>query len=199
MPRPQWGNSTSVTPSASSSSRRDAVAPQELLASLGAGDTYVGVHADRSPAWPVGYVGSISHTDTLLGVAVASANVLRGIGIDIEGIVSVQNAREIEQMCLNRHELRHRMRLGLERRVYTTLCFSAKEALYKCLYPLVQRYFDFRAVEIISLCPWRGTLRLRLMQDLSNEFQAGSVLTGHYRLDSAHVFTSFELPQLVHS
>lgn len=165
-----------------------------LLASMGSGDTRVGVHADRSPAWPAGYVGSISHTDMLLGVAVARASVLRGIGIDIEGIVSVQAAREIERMCLNQHELRRRRGLGLDRCAYAVLCFSAKEALYKCLYPLVQRYFDFHAAEIIGICPRTGTLRLRLLQDLSDEFQAGNVLVGCYRWDGAHVFTSFELP-----
>ena len=165
-----------------------------LLASMGSGDTRVGIHADRSPAWPAGYVGSISHTDMLLGVAVARASVLRGIGIDIEGVVSVRAAWEIERMCLNQHELRRRKGLGLNRCVYAALCFSAKEALYKCLYPLVQRYFDFHAAEIIGICPRTGTLRLRLMQDLSDEFRAGNVMVGRYRWDGAHVFTSFELP-----
>src|SRR5207249_10625362 len=43
----------------------------ELLAELGARETSVAMAADRSPVWPQGYVGSITHTDDLLGVAVA--------------------------------------------------------------------------------------------------------------------------------
>jgi len=166
-----------------------------LLESLGSGDTLVSVHEDLSPMWPVGYVGSISHTDTLLGVAVARSSDLRAIGIDIEGIVSLQIAREIEQMCLNQSELLRRVWLGFDRRIYAALCFSAKEALFKCLYPLVQRYFDFHDAEIIDICHRMGTVRLRLTQDLSDEFKTGNILVGRYRWDGVHVFTSFELPR----
>ena len=40
--------------------------------------------ADRSPAWPRGVVGSITHCDTLVAVAVARAADAAGIGIDVE-------------------------------------------------------------------------------------------------------------------
>src|SRR5438876_11927142 len=40
----------------------------ELLAELGSRETSVAMAADRSPVWPQGYVGSITHTDDLLGL-----------------------------------------------------------------------------------------------------------------------------------
>src|SRR3989442_10263338 len=53
----------------------------ELLAELGARETSVGMAADRSPVWPHGYVGSITHTGDLLGVAVARLTDIRSIAI----------------------------------------------------------------------------------------------------------------------
>src|SRR5712692_4858780 len=41
----------------------------ELLADLGSRETSVAMAADRSPVWPQGYVGSITHTDDLVAVA----------------------------------------------------------------------------------------------------------------------------------
>src|SRR5438309_9961231 len=54
----------------------------ELLAELGAGETSVGMAADRSPVWPRGYVGSITHTDDVVGVVVARLAYVRSIGVD---------------------------------------------------------------------------------------------------------------------
>src|SRR2546425_12382787 len=76
----------------------------ELLAELGARETSVGMAADRSPVWPHGYVGSVTHTDDLLGVAVARRTDFRSIGIDAEAIIQPGTTVEIDDLCMSERE-----------------------------------------------------------------------------------------------
>lgn len=166
----------------------------ELLATLGSPTTEVGVAADRSPVWPAGFVGSITHKDTVLGVAVAKAGEVGALGIDIEQVLSLQAAGDVESVCLIDRERALGRRLGIERCLFATLCFSAKESLYKCLYPNVQRFFDHFAAEVIALDMPQGTIRLQLNEHLGATAPLGRVLQGHFCLQDDHVFTCFELP-----
>ncbi|RQP26338.1 4'-phosphopantetheinyl transferase family protein [Piscinibacter terrae] len=166
----------------------------ELLSALGSSVTEVGVAADRSPVWPPGFVGSITHKDTILGVAVAKASAVGAVGIDIERVLSPKLADDVESVCLIARERELGRRLGIERCLFATLCFSAKESLYKCLYPSVRRFFDHFAAEVIELDVAEGTMRLRLNEHLSSAAPLGRVLAGSFRLRDDHAFTSFELP-----
>src|SRR2546425_4073273 len=74
------------------------------LAELGSGETSVAMAADRSPVWPQGYVGSITHTDDLLGVAVARRTDFRSIGIDAEAIIQLETTVEIDELCMSERE-----------------------------------------------------------------------------------------------
>ena len=48
-----------------------------------------------------------------------------------------------------------------------TLVFSAKESLFKCLYPRVQEFFGFAAARVIALDRVRHTLVIQLEQTLT--------------------------------
>ncbi len=101
---------------------------------------------DRSPIWPQGVIGSITHTTGWCGVAVARQSARRrGLGIDAErcgkmswGVAErVLTARELARLPAAPHELD-----------WATLLFSAKEAVYKCIYPSVRRFVGFLEVEL---------------------------------------------------
>ena len=101
---------------------------------------------DRSPIWPPGVIGSISHTTGWCGVAVAHQSAQRrGLGIDAErcgkmswGVAErVLTPRELARLPAAPHELD-----------WATLLFSAKEAVYKCIYPSVRRFVGFLEVEL---------------------------------------------------
>jgi 4'-phosphopantetheinyl transferase EntD len=52
--------------------------------------------------------------------------------------------------------------------------FSAKESVFKSLYPLIKSYFGFFEVEIISVYPFNqkeGTLKIKLSKYLSDLLQ----------------------------
>ena len=57
---------------------------------LGRPDGPLPANPDRSPRWPDGLVGSITHTDTYCAAAVARADDIAGIGIDVEDLSRFQ-------------------------------------------------------------------------------------------------------------
>ena len=166
----------------------------QLLTLLGSTETSVASAADGSPVWPEGFVGSISHTDRLIVVAVAPRDRVRSVGIDLESVIEDDVAGEVESLCLSRSERGLISHTGMNHAQFTTVCFSAKEALYKCLYPMVGRYFDFGDVQIVELDERSRTLRIHLLCDLNGEFVRGLRLQCSYRCEANHVFTVFELP-----
>ncbi|MES2114988.1 MAG: 4'-phosphopantetheinyl transferase superfamily protein [Pseudomonadota bacterium] len=167
----------------------------QLLAQLGAADTTVGINADRSPRWPRHVVGSITHSRTLVAVALARQSQVRAIGIDAEPVVAAADLEAIEHLCLTPQERQALDQQGqLPRHVAVTAIFSAKEALYKCLFPLVQRYFDFQCALIDLTGMTDGVIHGRLLHTLSPEFYAGYTITGSYHGQLDHAFTAFCLP-----
>ena len=96
--------------------------------------------AAREPLWPEGITGSITHTDRCAAVAIASSADFLGIGIDMEHVGAVD--QKLLPKLLTRVE-----RANLNG-IDPTLFFSAKEACYKLLYPIVGEYVDFKAVEV---------------------------------------------------
>ncbi|MFT4823321.1 MAG: 4'-phosphopantetheinyl transferase EntD [Halioglobus sp.] len=94
----------------------------------------------REPLWPAGIIGSIAHSDTYAVVAVSSNPQLRALGIDLER--TGRAGEEILRRILTKAE---QASLG---DMDATLIFSAKEAVYKMLFPIVQKYVGFQDVEI---------------------------------------------------
>ena len=165
----------------------------ELLADLGSCETSVPMAADRSPVWPQGYVGSITHTDDLLGVAVARRTDFRSIGIDAEAIIQPETTVEIDDLYLNERERSLRGSVEINPQTFSSLCFSAKESFFKCLYPLTGVWFDFQDAEIASFDPNLQLLQMRLLRDLASGFRQGQVFGGAFRCTDQRVYTAFAL------
>jgi len=102
---------------------------------------------DRSPSWPKGVVGSIAHTTGCCIVAVTNAPQIAGIGLDIE--LDTPLDADLERMiCTDRERKWLQCAKPSERGFLGKLCFSAKEAFYKCQYGTTRTFLDFRDVEI---------------------------------------------------
>lgn len=110
------------------------------LARLGIEAHDIGVTANRAPAWPFGAVGSISHSMGMVAVAVSRAAHYTGIGLDLEAADGLTNAPLDGLFTVGE--------LDRYRASDLTLIFSAKEALYKLLNPILGRYIDHLEVEI---------------------------------------------------
>jgi 4'-phosphopantetheinyl transferase EntD len=121
------------------------------LRCLGAASTHVAMAGDRAPVWPDGVVGSITHSGGFAAAAVAWAADIAGLGIDSEWIIDPAAARDIADVCMVDEAALFKPDDGRSFCEFCTFVFSAKEAVYKCLFPLTRKFLEFSDVRIISL------------------------------------------------
>jgi 4'-phosphopantetheinyl transferase EntD len=120
---------------------------RRALAQLGHAPQALHPLPDRSPRWPEGIVGTITHCADLCAVAVAKAADARGIGLDAEPDVALGAALE-PYICTPRERTFLDGQAPAERGRVAKIFFCAKEAFYKCQYPATQTFLDFLDVEI---------------------------------------------------
>jgi 4'-phosphopantetheinyl transferase EntD len=141
---------------------------------------------DRAPIWPRGFIGSISHTDSWCAAAVARLGELRSIGIDLEPATPLKEALW-RRVCTpeERERLRHLPDPGLMGKIL----FSAKEAVYKCQYPLTTQFLGFHAVQVEV---GDGSFRAVFRQE-AGEFKLGYEMSGRYLVQDGLVAAACEL------
>ena len=104
-------------------------------------------HADRAPRWPDGIAGSITHTRELCLVAIARRGRGASLGVDVERVTAA--GADIEALVCTPAERRWlNAQPAAQRERNVRLLFSAKEAFYKCQYPLTRTFLDFQEVEL---------------------------------------------------
>ncbi len=139
------------------------------------------VGEDRAPQWPAQVCGSITHGQGWAAAIVAPARHWQGLGLDVERLLSSERAERLMGEILTADELVRIAGLRPEQRAWRiSLTFSLKESLFKALYPLVLTRFYFQDAELLDMDTEQGSARLRLLVDLSEEWQAGTVLAGMY-------------------
>ncbi len=166
---------------------------RQALRSLGgemAGES-LPVGSDRLPQWPSGWLGSISHSRLAAVAVVERAASCTALGIDLEAWLDEAAGADVEPQITLPGELE--LLAAWTRPRALTLLFSAKEALFKALYPQVRRFLDFQAAQVVALTPER--LQLRLVEDWSERWPRGSVLDIRYACLAEHVCTALRLPR----
>jgi enterobactin synthetase component D len=140
---------------------------------------------DNLPSWPPGWTGSISHCRTITIAIAGQTSLHSSLGVDVEEWIDTQVAKSIQSEIGLLSEIALFQDLSSHHAL--TLLFSAKEALYKALYPLVRQFFDFKAAQAIEVT--ESTLTLRLCTDLGERWRYGSDLVVAYARSPDHVFT----------
>jgi enterobactin synthetase component D len=104
-------------------------------------------HADRSPCWPAGIVGSIAHSGDVCLAVVGFQSRWRSIGIDVEDEQGIDEA--LWGIICTPDELNDVKREPplLQARLVKRL-FVAKEAFYKWYFPQWKSILDFHDVEV---------------------------------------------------
>jgi 4'-phosphopantetheinyl transferase EntD len=154
-------------------------AARGLLAELGFPGFAILRNDDRTPAWPAGIVGSISHCDDLCAVVLARAGAIAGLGVDVEPDQPLDAAlwsrictpREIETIVASRPTAAEQGRAA-------RLVFCAKEAFYKSVYPSLLRVLGFHEVEI--QVDWRGCRFLPHLQGTHTGLPDGARFEGRF-------------------
>ena len=157
------------------------VVADHALKALPVSSSDVLIGRNREPVWPDGVVGSISHTDGIACAVLAMQNKVRAVGIDIESYISQEVLNDIENTIFDSSEISLLKTAEFKNySIAATVAFSAKESLFKALFPFVQYYFGFDSVRLGSISKLDRTLRLELTSGLStNEFLKGH----HFQVD----------------
>jgi len=155
----------------------------QLLDQLGFSNFIIGRDDKGCPLWPDGLAGSISHTNNYCVAMIAPTDSYVSLGVDLEESGRMKKtlwprlftAAEIQQLG-NIGELDKQLRQA-------AVIFSAKEAFYKCDYPINRQLHEFTDIEITL----NSTSRTLQVNQLSQGELAG--YQGHYVTGMTHVMT----------
>jgi enterobactin synthetase component D len=153
----------------------------------------VGRHANGSPLWPKGIVGSITHTQGFVSAAVAKCETTLGLGIDSENMEKLDVMDAAKEVVMGDSEQQLLTTLSYSADEGRMLIFCAKESIYKCLYPLVQHSFDFHALTIDAIDSAIHTFRFHVVEPLHPDFPAGFQAQGRFEFSHGCVHTAVEL------
>jgi 4'-phosphopantetheinyl transferase EntD len=148
---------------------------REALARMGVTDHALLPAQTREPQWPAGIVGSISHCEGVCAIAIAESRLFSGLGIDLEQIGRVDAA--VAQTVCTPDELNEASDARQR-----SLRFSAKESVFKAVFPSTRHFLDFQDVALILDCdrfsvkPIKAGLPMRPLESLRGRFNIGAQL-----------------------
>ncbi|OEC93674.1 4'-phosphopantetheinyl transferase superfamily protein [Rhizobium sp. YK2] len=118
------------------------------------------------PIWPEGITGSITHSSPIAAAVVFQKSIIRNAGLDIEHFMTEPTAWEIERLILGEEE-RQLIKRPADRAQTVTAIFSAKEAIYKAIFPVVNRFVEFAEVKCTEIAD--HTLTFQVADPLERE------------------------------
>lgn len=149
----------------------------------------VPIGTNRTPQWPPGLVGSIAHSDSKAFAVIGRQQDVAYLGLDYEPYLSVKALDAVREVIRCPDEPYQRHDLSMQSDMWLTLLLSAKEALWKALYPRIERYFDFQRIRMVYVDVDRQLFCLELEEGLSVLYSKGSRFVGHYRCCNQGVLT----------
>jgi 4'-phosphopantetheinyl transferase EntD len=168
---------------------------RRAMAELGVGEFALRVADDRQPVWPDFIVGSITHTAGLCAAAVAHKRRMAALGMDSEVVGGV--TRDIwPKICGPKEWLWLGSLPAPEQPAAVTLIFSAKEAFYKCQYPMVGERLDFHdlLVEPLGWGARTAAFRVQATRRLAFADRATLPMQGRYLFHEQFVSAGIAVP-----
>jgi 4'-phosphopantetheinyl transferase EntD len=163
---------------------------RRLLAEFGILDFPIKVAENRQPLWPEALVGSITHTNGFCAAVVAERTRICALGLDSE--IAGRVRRELWRHICAADEINWLESLPESSRcAAATTLFSAKEAFYKCQYPLARQWLYFHDVRV-ELPAWgdaRGTFLIHPTRDIAFSAHTEFPLQGRYVFHEQFVTT----------
>lgn len=158
---------------------------RSALAELGVPQFILLVGPDREPLWPPGVVGSITHVTGFCGVVAARIGTVRSLGLDAERRDAVHQ-RLWRQIATTEELVRLESLNPDSATEFATLIFSAKEAFYKCQFPLTREWLSFNDV---SVSVERDTFEILPRRTLALEAIAPAPWSGRFTRTDALVLS----------
>lgn len=150
----------------------------------------------REPAWPEGWVGSISHTKGLCAVAIAPNNLYRSLGLDVEQDTPL-SADILNMICGPTEQdqftqLSFSAGQNIASYPLDKVTFSAKESIHKAYFPLNHHTLDFLDARI-TLDAREPTFKASILSPEPNPKVPIDSLTGRYCVDKGYIATFIAL------
>lgn len=140
------------------------------------------------PVFPEGIEGSISHGGDH-AVAVCRTAELGRLGIDLEPLMTLATAAEVSPLIAGRNEVDLIDWADTPETLRLTLIFSAKEALFKAMYPDIRRIVDFSCASLVGVDRMAGRMLLKLEDDLGTLWNRGRQIEAQFDVHVDKVVT----------
>ncbi len=173
---------------------------RRALATFGITGFALKMAPDRSPVWPASMVGSITHTRGFGAAVVGERRLFRSLGLDVEAAGGVK--RELwRHICVPAEVAWLESLSDADRDCAATLVFCAKEAFYKCQYPVTGERMGFADLCVtVPGCGagrWDGAVAALVAtptRPLAIAAGRAPRFEGSYRLHEGYLFAGFQLP-----
>jgi 4'-phosphopantetheinyl transferase EntD len=168
---------------------------RRALAEFGIVDFPIKVADDRQPVWPASMVGSITHTAGFCGAVAAERRSLGALGLDSE-VVGAVNLEIWPMICVPVETAWLDSLPESQRAAAITLIFSAKEAFYKCQYPVVRESLSFHDVTVAPM-EWGaagGVFEIHATRGIAIAKRTALPLRGRYLFHEEFVTAGMGLP-----
>jgi 4'-phosphopantetheinyl transferase EntD len=167
---------------------------RRALADFGIVDFPIKVADDRQPVWPDTMVGSITHTAGFCAAVVAERRCAGALGLDSE-VVGDVTAEIWHSICVPLETAWVRSLPASERAAAVTLIFSAKEAFYKCQYPMVREPLGFHdaRVQAVGWGAADGAFNIHATRDIAISARTALPMQGRYLFHEGFVTAGIAL------
>jgi enterobactin synthetase component D len=161
-------------------------AARDALAGLGIEGVAIGRGPAGEPVWPDGIVGAITHAgDTVISL-VGSKTEYAGLGVDVEELARGPSARAARLVCRPTELAWADVESGTRR---LSMLFSAKEAVFKAVFPIERAWLGFADAELTWVAERRG-FDARLLKSGGAQYPVGSVVRVHCTVTPTQVLST---------
>ncbi|MBD1557622.1 4'-phosphopantetheinyl transferase superfamily protein [Vibrio sp. S9_S30] len=159
------------------------------LQSLGCTCVELPIGEHRAPVWPKGWIGSISHTDDMALAVVGLSGEVSMLGLDVENLIAETQLDSLMPMFVSAKELELLPTTTLSRQAFATLVFSAKESVFKAIYPYVKTYLEFTDSMLTRVDMTKGEAYFTLCAQGEAEFGDALALRVSFLFEDNKVYT----------
>ena len=163
-------------------------AARRALALAGCDDPRPILKGDRGqPLWPPGWVGAITHAEEFAAAVVAPRAQSAGVGLDLESL-----DRKVEQDIARVIALPGEQAWIAGDKTRLLTLFSAKEAIFKAMFPLEHVFLDFVEAEL-QWIEAESRFEARLLRATSRAYPIGHSFPVSVRRASGYVLAAVVL------
>ncbi len=161
-------------------------AARDALAELGLAGVAIGRGPAGEPVWPEGIVGAITHAGDTAVALVGRVSEYAGLGVDLEELARGPSTRAARLVCRPPEMEWAGAETGTRR---LTMLFSAKEAVFKAVFPSGRVWLGFGDAELEWVAERHG-FNARLLKSAGTMYPAGAVVSVNCALTDTQVLSS---------